>query len=148
MPFQVFRRNNDIPAGAISLPENNISDPCLDDQPGTKRTRPGRMDGAILRIDACQIEIRADRLVAGTVQQRICFCMNCPADIISLSLMHIQGDSWTMADITTVFISSGRTIVSGRNNSVVFDNDSTIFSFDTGTSVCESFCAVQVCIFF
>ena len=46
--------------------------------------------------------------------------MDSPANRISLSLMHMKPDSGTLSNIAAILKSSGRTIISRRNQEITY----------------------------
>ena len=123
-------------------------DPGLYDHSGSKRARLCTVYRGISRIDPGKVQVCADSLLSGTVQQSIRLCVYGPADTISLSLVHIFLDPGTSSQVAAIFKTSRGTIITGGNYRIILDDYRPVLSLNAGTSICKIFCTVQIRINF
>ena len=146
MPHQLFRRNDHILSGTLSCPHDYIVDSRLNDHPCTERARPRPVNGIIRRVHPRQVQIRAQGLLSGTIQQSILFRMNGTADIIPLSLMHIPFHPRTGPNITAVVIATWRSVITRRHHHIIFHDNRSVLSLNAGAPVGKNFRHIQISI--
>ena len=148
MPHQIFGRNYFVLAGFGTYAEIDVFDSGLDDEAGADGAGFGTVDGIITGVDAGKVEVGADGLFAGTVQQCVLFGVDGAAEAVTFALVHTKFDSWALADVATVVVTTWGAVVTSGDYHIIFYDHGTIFSFDAGASIGKCFRYVQVCINF
>ena len=114
-----------IPHLAVHQP-HTAGDTRIDDEPSADEAGRRVGIGAILGIDADDIDGPAIHFPPGSRDDGILLGMHCDTQLVAFALRHALGLSFAVAAVAAVHFSAGGAVVAGRDDFIVVHDDGPI----------------------